>query len=513
MGSTSPDLDLDLDIQTLTIATFHAALSNKTTTCTDLIQTYLTRITKYNPTLNSLINTNPHALSLAEEKDLETQSLLSESKPFPPLHGIPIIVKDNISTKDIPTTAGVYALRTLSTRTDSDVVSRLRDAGAIILAKANLHEFALQGTSTSSLGGQCLNPFDGSRTPGGSSGGTAVAIAAGLGLVGLGSDTVNSLRSPASACGIVGFRPSWGRVSVEGAVPVSGVQDVLGPMGKTVRDVRAVFDIMKIGEREVNEGEGKGEGEGSRRRIRIGILDAYFGLDDPETDLSEDLVHENEIVQDIVNEAISAIRSSSGSDIEFIHINPTTHPDWRFTTLYSTADTQIYEFQERLNTFLQSPTVISPYHSLEAIAESGDYDKNAVTEVFTATLKDPESFSLSSPGYQTRLKNISILKDSVKQCFEKNDIDALIYPHQRQLVVQIGTTVQPRRNGILAALTGRPAICIPAGFSPPTSTAIQGVPVGLELMGRVGWDEELLDLAERIEGILQKRRVPNMEWI
>jgi Asp-tRNA(Asn)/Glu-tRNA(Gln) amidotransferase A subunit family amidase len=471
MGSISPTLSFD--IQPLTIATFHVALSNKTTTCTDLIQTYLTRITKYNPTLNSLININPHALSLAKEKDLETQSLLSESKPFPPLHGIPIVVKDNISTKDIPTTAGVYALRTLSTRTDSDVVSRLRNAGAIILAKANLHEFALQGTSTSSLGGQCLNPFDGSRTPGGSSGGTAVAIAAGLGLVGLGSDTVNSLRSPASACGIVGFRPSWGRVSVEGAVPVSGVQDVLGPMGKTVRDVRAVFDIMKIDEREVNEGEGEGEGEGSRRRrIRIGILDAYFGLDDSETDLSEDLVHENEIVQDIVNEAISSIRSSSGSDIEFIHINPTTHPDWRFATLYSTADTQIYEFQERLNSFLQSPTVISPYHSLQEIAESGDYDKNAVTEVFTATLKDPETFSLSSPGYQTRLKNISILKDSVRQCFEKNDIDALIYPHQRQLVVQIGTTVQPRRNGILAALTGRPAICIPGEFFQHTNILV-----------------------------------------
>ncbi|OKO97809.1 Glutamyl-tRNA(Gln) amidotransferase subunit A [Penicillium subrubescens] len=498
MGSTSPPLSLD--IQTLTIPTFHAALSSKTTTCTDLIQTYLTRITKYNPMLNSLININPQALSLAKEKDLETQSLLSENKPLPPLHGVPIIVKDNISTKDIPTTAGVSALRGLVTKTDSDVVSRLKDAGAIILAKANLHEFALQGTSTSSAGGQCLNPFDPSRTPGGSSGGTAVAIASGLGLVGLGSDTVNSLRSPASACGIVGFRPSWGRVSTQGVVPVSGVQDVVGPMGGSAVDVRVVFDVLKVDKREVS-----GECEGSRRRtIRIGILDAYFGLDDPNTDLSTNLIHENEIVQDIINDAISSISGSkSGSDIEFIHINPTTHPDWRFTTLYSTADTQIYEFQERLNTFLQSPEVISPYHSLKEIAESGDYDKNAVTEVFTAPLKDPETFSLSSPGYQTRLKNISILKDSMNECFEKNDIDALVYPHQRQLVVEIGTTLQPRRNGILAALTGRPAICIPA---------VQGVPVGLELMGRVDCDEELLGLAERIEGILQ-RRVPNMERI
>jgi Asp-tRNA(Asn)/Glu-tRNA(Gln) amidotransferase A subunit family amidase len=458
MGSTSPNLDLD--IQTLTIPTFHDALFNNQTTCTTLIQTYLTRITKYNPTLKSLITINPHALSLASQKDLETQSLLIQNKPLPPLHGIPIILKDNISTSDTPTSAGVSALRTLTAVSDSDVVSRLRKAGAIILAKANLHEFALQGTTTSSLAGQSVNPFDPTRTPGGSSGGTGVAIAGGLGLVGVGSDTVNSCRSPASACGIVGFRPTTGRVCMAGVVPVSAVQDVIGPMAGTVGDVRVVFDVMKVDKREVNGNEGWGS-----RRIRIGILGSYFGLDDPSTDLLEDLIHENEIVQDIINEALSSIRSKCGSDIEFMQINPTTHPDWSFTTLYSTADTQIYEFQERLNTFLQSPTVISPYHSLKAIAECGEYDKAAVTEVFTAPLKDPETFCLSSPGYQARLKNISALKESVNECFEKNDIDALIYPHQRQLVVKIGTTVQPRRNGILAALTGRPAICIPGEFS------------------------------------------------
>lgn len=458
---TNPDLNLNLDITTLTIPAIHTAITNKTTTCTALIQSSLNRIAQYDATLKSILTLNPHALSLASAKDTETSHLLAKNHPLPPLHGVPIILKDNYSTADTPTSAGVRALRTLRTTTDSTVVSRLRKAGAIILAKANMHEFALQGTSTSSAGGQTVNPFDGRRTPGGSSGGTAVAVAAGFGVVGCGSDTVNSCRSPASACGVVGFRPSWGRVSCEGAVPVSTVQDVLGPIGRTVGDVRVLFDVMKDEDEERVEGGDAGPGA---RRIRIGVLDAYFGLDEPEEELSDDLVRENGIVQQIMNKALASIEKHAGSDIDLIHIPPTSHPDWRFATLSSTADTQLYEFQERLDAFLQSPGVTSPYRSLKEIAASGEYDANAVTEVFTVPLKNSAEYSLASAGYRARLENIAALKQSVCGCFDTNHLDALVYPHQRQLVVEIGTTVQPRRNGILAALTGRPAICLPGEY-------------------------------------------------
>lgn len=456
MGSIPPTLD----ITNLTISSFHHALTTGTTTCTDLVNIYLTRINTYDATLKSIIHINSNALQTAQQKDTETQSLLNTNNTLPPLHGIPLILKDNITTHDTPTTAGVKALHSLTTTLDSPLVSKLRDAGAIILAKSNLHEFALQGTTTSSVRGQTLNPWDYTRTPGGSSGGTAVAVSCGFGLVGCGSDTVNSCRSPASACGVVGFRPSMGRVCTRGVVPVSEVQDVVGPVGGCVDDVRVVFDVIKEEGREMEESRD----DGGVRRIRIGILDAYFGLDDTPEDLSEDIVEENGIIQDIINEALTSIKSKAGSDIELIHITPTTHPDWSFATLYSTADTQIYEFQQRLDTFLQSPGVISPYTSLKQIAESGEYDRNAVTEVFTAPLSDPETFSLASPGYKARLERISVLKESVRECFEGNKIDALVYPHQRQFVVKIGTCVQPRRNGILAALTGRPAICIPGEF-------------------------------------------------
>ncbi|KAJ5167513.1 uncharacterized protein N7482_006294 [Penicillium canariense] len=472
MGSTCGPID----VTELTISAFHAALLNETTTCAAVVHAYLDRIARYDNTLRSLICVNEDALRTATIKDEETRTLIKKNKPLPSLHGVPVILKDNFTTADLPTSAGVKALQKLRTTEDSEVVSRLREAGAIILAKANLHEFALHGTTTSSLGGQTLNPYDLTRTPGGSSGGTGAALAANLGLVGCGTDTVNSLRSPASACSIVGFRPSLGRVSGQGIVPVTDMQDTAGPMGRT---------------------------------LRIGILDAFFGLEDPKSDQSEELIAENALVQRVVHEAIASIED--GSDINLIHIDPASHADWRYATLRANADTQDFEFRERLDTFLQSPFIsYTPHQSLKSIAESGEYDKTAVTETFTASLEDPDTFSLESKAYRARLDGVQAHKMSVQDCFDKNEIDALLYPHQRQLAAPVGTTVQPRRNGVLAALAGTPAICIPAGFSPPTSSAAQGVPIGLELMGPAGNDEELLDLAERIEGILQRRKAPNM---
>ncbi|KAF7720152.1 Glutamyl-tRNA(Gln) amidotransferase subunit A [Penicillium ucsense] len=546
------------DLAHLTISSFHHRLfstdtqaqagrgSAQSLTCTALVQAYLDRIARYDSTFRSLIYINPDALSIAAQKDLEARSVYrlrhrhacpaststsgttqqsqdrdlasSSSKSstnVPPLHGVPFILKDNFTTHDTPTSAGVLALQSLRTATDALVIQRLRSAGAIILAKANMHEFALHGTTTSSLGGQTLNPYDCTRTPGGSSGGTAAALAMGVGIVGCGSDTVNSLRSPASACGIVGFRPSRGRVCMEGIVPVCQAQDVVGPMGRCVADVKAVFYVMKDVEVDADRGCQSRSAAGvlqKRRPVRIGVLESYFELDDPVEDQTEELIQENKLVQHIVREALSSIVATHPqSDIQLVTIHPASHPDWRFTTLQSTADTQIYEFQERLDAFLQSPTVITPYASLQAIAESGLYHAKAVTEVFTAPLKEPSEFCTATPGYRRRLANIAALKQSVTDLFVSNDLDALVYPHQRQLPVGIGETIQPRRNGILAALTGRPAICLPAGYSSPTMSAPQGIPIGLELMGQVERDEELLDLAETIENILPPRKVADLD--
>lgn len=446
----------------MTITKFHELLRLDPSIGPELVNKYLSAIKQHDGTLKSLITINSTALETAISKATETVTFNQTNKPYPPLHSVPIILKDNYSTSELPTSAGVQALKTLQTKADSEVVSQLRAAGAIILAKANLHEFALQGITLSSLGGQTLNPYDRTRTPGGSSGGTGAALAANFGLAGCGTDTMNSLRSPASACGIVGFRPSTGRVSCVGIVPVSRTQDVAGPMGRSVGDVRILYEVMK------GEDGGEGgylevgcEGVGSGRPVRIGVLEDYFS---PEVhgdgSVESEYIAENKMVQDIMRSSLDSIREQDG-DITLVSI-ACSHPDWSFGALLAKGDTQAFEFKHYLDEFLQSPIVSStPHRSLESIAQSGEFDLQAMTHVFSAALEDPETFSLTSEAYRSRLEHIAALKESVKQCFDRYDIDALVYPHQRQLAVKIGAKTQSGRNGVLAALTGRPAICIP----------------------------------------------------
>lgn len=452
-----------LSINELTILTFHTALRQQSTTCAAVVGTYLERIAQHDQTIQSLISINNNALEAAREKDEETAALIGQNKPFPALHGVPVILKDNIGTHDLPTSGGAKALATLRTSGDSTVVSHLRSAGAIILAKANLHEFALHGTTTSSLGGQTRNPYDRTRTPGGSSGGTAAALAANLGLVGCGTDTVNSLRSPASACGIVGFRPTLGTIPCRGIIPVSSTQDVVGPMGRTVADVRTLYMAMKG---EVNPEPRK---RGPPREIRIGVLDAYFHLEEPSSSLPYDLVLENEVVQGVIRAAVTSIGDTG--HITLVHVEPAA--DWRLATLLVKADTQAFEFRECLDGFLQSSAVSStPHRSLESIAQSGEFDKNAITEVFTAPLENPDIYSRHSVEYRSQLDSIADLKESVQGSFDTHGIDFMIYPHQRQLAVPIGMTRQPRRNGVLATLTGRPAISVPGKVIPSDEVSI-----------------------------------------
>jgi Asp-tRNA(Asn)/Glu-tRNA(Gln) amidotransferase A subunit family amidase len=431
------------------ISTFHKNLRKDPSLGPKLVNTYLEAIANHDQTLKSIITLNPNAQNEANQKIALSESKIVSKTPFPPLHSIPILLKDNYTTTSLPTTAGVKALESLSSK-DSKVVSRLKDAGAIILAKTNLHEFALQGITLSSVHGQTLNPYDPSRTPGGSSGGTAAALAAGFGLVGCGTDTVNSLRSPASACGIVGFRPTTGRIESESVVPVSMTQDTLGPMGNCVADVRLLYGVMAGIEPSTSVGSG---------RIRVGVLESYFL---PDRDAELEILEENRIVGDVVRNALRGI--GQDMDIDLVPISPSSHPDWSFETLHEKGDTQAFEFRQCLDAFLQSDTVSSPHCSLESIARSGEYSHEAVTEVFSAGLDDPETYCMTSEAYLSRLQYIELLKESVQECFDTHRLDALAYPHQRQLPVKTGARKQTGRNGILAALTGRPGICIPGMY-------------------------------------------------
>ncbi len=198
------------------------------------------RTDKQGPAINAIIRVNPQALDVAAEMDKRRGAGAAR----PPLHCIPLILKDNYDTADMPTTGGSVTLAQSQPPDDAFVVKRLRAAGAIVIAKANLTELARAGTTVSSLGGQTRNPYDLTRTAGGSSGGTGAAIAANFAILGTGSDTGQSIRSPASATSGVGLRPTRGLISRDGIIPLSPTQDEVGPMTRTVEDAARMLEVM-----------------------------------------------------------------------------------------------------------------------------------------------------------------------------------------------------------------------------------------------------------------------------
>src|SRR2546425_3365811 len=228
-----------------TIADIHAAFKAKTLTCRGLVQMYLDRIEAYDkkgPALNAIVVTNPDALKVADALD----GKFGQSGPVGPLHCVPLIVKDNYETTDMPTSAGSLSLKGVMSKTDAFQIKRLRAAGAIVLAKSNMAEFAFSPYETvgSLLPGYTRNPYALDRVTAGSSGGTAAAVAASFGLVGLGTDTGNSIRGPSSHQALAGIRATMGLTSRAGVIPLNLLADVAGPIARTMADAVAVFQVI-----------------------------------------------------------------------------------------------------------------------------------------------------------------------------------------------------------------------------------------------------------------------------
>ena len=224
-----------------TIPELQKAMESGELTAVELVDFYLARIAAYDnagPKLNALILVNPAAHDEAAALDAER----ADSGPRGPLHGIPVVLKDNIGTADMHTTAGSLALKGFTPAEDAFQARKLREAGAVIIGKANLFEFALGWGTVSSLGGQTLNPYDLSRDPGGSSGGTAVAVTANFAAAGLGTDTCGSVRLPAAHNDLYGLRPTRGLSSRAGVIPFSTTLDAVGPMARSVVDLAIMLD-------------------------------------------------------------------------------------------------------------------------------------------------------------------------------------------------------------------------------------------------------------------------------
>src|SRR5262245_20279731 len=280
-----------IDLDSATIADINAAFKAGTLTAEGLVQLCLARIRSYDregPSVHAVITLNPKAIEIARELDAERRA----KGPRSALHGIPVVLKDNYNTADLPTTGGSVLLEGSIPPSDAFVVKRLRDAGAIILAKVNMSEFASAG-AYSSLGGQSRNPHDLARSPAGSSGGTGVAIAAGYAPLGMGTDTGGSIRGPSTANGIVGLKPTHGLLSRSGIIPLALTFDTGGPMARNVYDVAVALGVMTgvdPADAATKKSEGKyvtdytkGLNAGMLKGARIGVARDFFGVD-PDVD-------------------------------------------------------------------------------------------------------------------------------------------------------------------------------------------------------------------------------------
>jgi amidase len=248
----------DFDVVEKTILELQSAMASGKVTARELVEIYLARIAAYDkqgPALNAMVALNPQALAVAAALDSERK----EGRVRGPLHGIPVVVKDNYETIEMPTTAGSIALAPFHPRADAFQVQRLKDAGAVIIGKTNMHELAAGITTISSSGGQSKNPYDLHRNPGGSSGGTGAAIAANFAVAGMGSDTCGSIRIPAGNNNLVGLRGSQGLSSRTGIVPLSRTQDIGGPIARTITDLAIMLDAT-VGPDPADESARLGEG-------------------------------------------------------------------------------------------------------------------------------------------------------------------------------------------------------------------------------------------------------------
>ena len=485
-------------VEEATITNIEKAIHERQITCRQLVQDYLDRIAAYDhkgPSLNAILTPNSQALAQAERLDAD----FARSGPVGPLHCIPLVLKDNYNTADMPTTGGSASLAGAQPVSDAFVVARLRKAGAIILGKSNMQEFAQGGVTISSLGGQTLNPFDLTRTPGGSSGGTGAAVAANLCAAGTGSDTVNSIRSPASANSLVGIRPTRGLLSRAGIMPVSETQDAIGPIARTVADAARILQVMagydpndpptawSIGNAPADYTTFlKKDG---LRDVRIGVLRAMLGVGP-----------ENQQVNAVMAAAIAAMKKAGAVIVEV------DAPALDAAKLIEDNDVQKYEFRALINAYL-STIPNAPVKSLSEIIASEKFHKAAL-EKFLVTAEGYQN-GMEEPDYKERLLRNQRTRQALVSLMAEHQLDALVYPEQKRLVVPVGELNQADRTGILAAVTGFPAITVPAGFSEPSTTAPLGVPVGMDILGRPWSEGRLIQFAYSFEQATHYRKPPS----
>ena len=494
-AAARPTTGLPVDLLNATIPELQAALAAGQVTSRDLVTMYLARIQAYDqqgPSLNAISTLNPTALAEADALDAERAA----RGPRGPLHGIPIVVKDNFDTRDMQTAAGSLSLQGFIPPDDAALVQRLRQAGAIIIAKTNMHEFAWGWESIGSLFGQVRNPYALDRNAGGSSGGTGAAVAAAFAAAGMGSDTCGSIRVPAAFNNLVGIRGTQGLLSRAGIIPLSHTQDIGGPLARSVSDVAVLLDAI-VGYDPADPQTALSLGHLPRRYTdllqadglrgaRVGVVTNFLGVEG-----------EDPAVMAVFRAALAEMRAQ-GAEVVEVSI-----PDWErlfFTDELGPAFVIFQEFKFDLNAYLaQHPT--APMHSLTEVLASG---KVSPHESVRARMEISEAVpTLDTKEYYEHLARRETIKQTTLKAMGDNRLDALVYPTVSQKPALLGELQGVAAvNCYLSALSGLPTLSMPGGFT------ADGIPVGVELLGREWGDGELLTLAYAYEQATHHRRSP-----
>lgn len=499
------------DLQEATIADIQAAFEAGALTSEELVQLYLNRIEAYDnqgPAINALITVNPEALEIAAEMD----AARAAGEIMGPLHGLPIILKDNYNTADLPTTAGSAVLAGAIPAEDAFVVQRLRAAGAIILAKANMSEFAASygRLGYSSMGGLTLNPYNLGRDVSGSSSGTAAAIAANFAVLGTGSDTAGSIRGPAAVAGLVGIKPTLGLTSRTGIVPLTLSFDVSGPIARTVTDAAIALSVMAA----PDEADPVTLTEPT-------VVDGYTdytqfldaeALDGARIGLVQTFMGGNPTVDALTAAAVEQLESL-GATVVLIDLPEALASPWSYM-----APAWDNEFKSQIEAYLA--TLPDPFPQtlaalIEAsqspeIAESATPMNPARLESLVTALATP---GLADPGF---LYNLTYELPRVRQLLlavmAENRVDALVYPTMACPASPIYTVesdptyicevADPYDAGYLANLSGFPDITVPMGFTEA------GLPIGLSFMAEAYSEPKLLGFAYAYEQASAVRQPP-----
>ncbi len=474
------------EFEELTMANLQARIVSGEHTARSVTEGYLRRIgelDKQGPALRSIIEINPDVLRIADALDAERRSRGSRG----PLHGIPVLLKDNVGTADsMTTTAGSLALEGSIPASDSFVAARLRAAGAILLGKANMSEWAnfrsTQSTSGwSARGGLCRNPYVLDRNPCGSSSGSAVATSANLCTVSIGTETDGSIVCPANANGLVGIKPSVGLVSGAGIIPLAHSQDVAGPLTRSVMDGAILLGVLAG----VNY-EASLDGNGLRG-ARIGVARNLFGFDSD--------------VDKLMEAAIDSMRQNGAEIVDPVNI--------RTIDLFRNSELEVlkYEFKADLNSYLQSLGPSAPVKSLREVIDFNERNRDREMPFFGQELflQSEAKGPLTSGEYLAALRASQRLsrEQGIDLVMNTNRLDAICAPTGGPAWISDFAHGDHVDGGSAApaAVAGYPNITVPAGF-------IQDLPIGISFFGRSRSEATLLRIAYAFEQATKHRRPP-----